>query len=336
MKLKESVSKSIPPMASSDRRFCIAPMMDWSDKHCRYFWRLLSKRAYLYTEMVTTGALLHGDKQQFLDFNPKEHPLALQVGGSVPQDLAKAARLAEQWGYDEINLNCGCPSDRVQSGRFGACLMSEPTLVADCIKAMLDACDIPVTIKHRTGVDDLDSYKHLHNFVAEVAEAGCKVFIVHARKAWLKGLSPKQNREVPPLQYDTVTRLKRDFPNLSMIINGGIKSLESSASLLAEVDGVMIGREAYQNPYLLAEVDQRLFGDSTIPLSRSSVLQQYIAYCERQMQLGTRLHHMSRHILGLFQGQAGARKFRRYISENAYGDNASVEVLTRALAETQG
>lgn len=319
-------------MKFSKHRFSIAPMMDWSDTHCRYFWRLLSKQALLYTEMVTTGALLHGDKRRFLDFNPEEHPLALQVGGSDPKELAHAAKLAQQWSYDEINLNCGCPSDRVQSGKIGACLMAEPDLVSDGIKAMRDACDIEVTIKHRIGIDDLDSYEHLCDFVGKVADSGCRVFIIHARKAWLSGLSPKENREIPPLQYPTVLRLKTDFPHLCIVLNGGIKSIATCKEWLDRVDGVMIGREAYQNPYLLAEVDQQIFAETAAPLSRAEILQQYFSYCERQIAMGTQLHHMSRHILGLFQGQIGARKFRRYISENAYKENAPATVLQCALA----
>ncbi|MGH1486684.1 MAG: tRNA dihydrouridine(20/20a) synthase DusA [Cellvibrionaceae bacterium] len=313
------------------QRFCVAPMMDWSDHHCRFLWRLISKQALLYTEMVTTGALLQGDKERFLHYNDCEHPLALQLGGSNPSDLAKCARLAEQWGYDEVNLNCGCPSDRVQNGMIGACLMAHPSLVADCIKAMQDAVDIPVTIKHRIGIDDMDDYQGLINFVDNVAEVGCKTFIVHARKAWLQGLSPKQNREVPPLIYDNVYQLKKERPDLSIIINGGIKSLDECEEQLQHVDGVMIGREAYSNPYLLAEVDQRLFGSTQNIPCRKQIMLNYIDYCEKEIKQGTRLHHMSKHILGLFQGEKGARLFRRHISENAYKKEAGIDVLKVAL-----
>ncbi len=312
-------------------RFCIAPMMDWSDRHCRYFWRLLSERSLLYTEMVTTGALIHGERERFLGFNPEEHPVALQLGGSDPAELARCASWAQTWGYDEVNLNCGCPSDRVQSGRFGACLMAEPELVRDGLKAMLDACDIPVTVKHRIGIDDMESYPEMLDFVGIVASSGTRTFIVHARKAWLQGLSPKQNREIPPLHYDWVYRLKRDLPQLEIVINGGINTLDDCRTHLQHVDGVMIGREAYQNPYLLAEVDHTLFTDSRPLASREQVLLKLLPYIEQQMQQGVALHHISRHILGLFQSVPGARKFRRHLSENAYKPNAPIDVLTTAL-----
>lgn len=242
-----------------DRSLAVAPMLDWTDRYCRYFLRQISRHTLLYTEMVTTGALLHRDPARFLDFDADEHPLALQLGGSDPDELAACTRLATQWGYDEVNLNVGCPSDRVQSGRFGACLMAEPALVGDCVAAMCAATDRPVTVKHRIGIDDRDSYDELTRFVATVAESGCETFIVHARKAWLQGLSPKQNREVPPLQYAVVHRLKADFPHLAIVINGGFKTLDQVEQQLTQVDGVMIGREAYQNPWLLAEADRRLF-----------------------------------------------------------------------------
>jgi tRNA-dihydrouridine synthase A len=248
-------------------------MMEWSTSDCRTFWRLLTKEAVLYTEMVTTGALLHGDKSRFLDYNACEHQLALQLGGSDPIALAECARIAEDWGYDEVNLNCGCPSDRVQNGMIGACLMAEPELVADCIAAMQNAVKIPVTVKHRIGIDDMDDYEGLVKFVSTIAETGCHTFIVHARKAWLKGLSPKENREVPPLQYDKVYQLKQDFPHLNIIINGGITTLEQSKNLLDHVDGVMIGREAYSNPYLLAQVDQQIYGIDKPVVSRAEVMQ---------------------------------------------------------------
>ncbi len=306
-------------------------MIDWSDRHCRYFWRLLSKHAVVYSEMVTTHALIHGDRERFLAFNKEEHPVALQLGGSAPTDLAHCAKLGAERGFDEINLNCGCPSDRVQSGMFGACLMAQPALVRDCMKAMLDAVDIPVTIKHRIGIDDMEDYAGLVDFVGTVAESGCEAFIVHARKAWLQGLSPKENREIPPLKYELVTQLKKDFPELEIVINGGITTLDQCQSLLDDVDGVMVGREAYSNPYLLAQVDQQLYGDNYTPISREQALEKFMAYVEKEISAGTRLHHMSKHILGLFQGQPGARRFRRYISENAYKENAGVEVLAQAL-----
>ncbi len=315
-----------------DRRFSIAPMMDWSDRHCRYFWRLISRNAVLYTEMVTTGALLHGDRERFLAFDEAEQPLAIQLGGSDPADLASCTRLAAERGYREVNLNCGCPSDRVQKGMIGACLMEHPKLVADCIKAMQDAAEVEVTVKHRIGVDDMDDYTGLADFVGTVATTGCKTFIVHARKAWLKGLSPKQNREVPPLNYERVYQLKQDFPELEIIINGGITTLKQSQTLLQHVDGVMVGREAYSNPYLLAGVDSQIYANDHVILTREQVLTDFYHYCEREVAKGTRINHMTRHILGLYQGQPGARRFRRYISENAHRPDASAEVLLQALA----
>lgn len=306
-------------------------MMEWSDRHCRYLWRLLSKHALLYTEMVTTGALIHGDAARFLAYNPEEHPVALQLGGSDPADLATSARLGEQWGYHEINLNCGCPSDRVQNGRFGACLMAEPELVADCVKAMQDAVSIPVTVKHRIGIDNQDEYTDLTRFVDTVAAAGCRTFIVHARKAWLQGLSPKENREVPPLNYERVYQLKEDFPDLEIIINGGIDTLADAKTHCDSVDGVMVGREAYHNPYLLAEVDSLFFGDETETPSRQTVLEQYARYCETQIDQGIALHHMTRHVLGLFHGQKGGKKFRRYISEQVPRNRGDKRLLLRAF-----
>ena len=318
----------MPPVLN--RLFSIAPMMDWSDHHCRYFWRLLTRQALLYTEMVTTGALIHGDRERFLHFNPEEHPVALQLGGSEPADLARCARWAEEWGYDEVNLNCGCPSDRVQSGMFGACLMARPALVADCVRAMRAACDIPVTVKHRIGIDHMESYQELLDFVGTVAEAGCEVFIVHARKAWLQGLSPKENRDIPPLNYPWVYRLKHDLPRLCIVINGGIQTLEECRRHLQQVDGVMLGREAYQNPWLLAEVDSQLYGMDKPAASRDDVIAALLPYVERQLAAGAHLNHITRHILGLYQGVPGARKFRRHLSENAYRQTAGVEVLTGA------
>jgi tRNA-dihydrouridine synthase A len=281
--------------------------------------------------MVTTGALLHREPARFLDYNPEEHPLALQLGGSDADDLARCAVLAEQWGYDEVNLNCGCPSDRVQNGMIGACLMAHPEKVADAYQAMQDKVDIEVTIKHRIGIDDMDDYQGMVNFIRPIAARGCKTFIVHARKAWLKGLSPKENREVPPLEYAFVHRLKQEFPELTIVINGGIKTLDETLTHLEKVDGVMIGREAYSNPYLLAEVDRQLFNDEHPIPSRMIIAEQYVAYCVSQMEQGSRLNHLSRHILGLFHGEPGGRAFRRYISENAHKKNADANVLVDAL-----
>lgn len=323
-------------MKEIDRRFCIAPMMDWSDRHCRMFWRQLTKQAVLYTEMVTTGAILHAGPERFLQFHEHEEPVALQLGGSNTTDLAKCAKIADEWNYDEINLNCGCPSDRVQNGMFGACLMAQPQLVADCVKAMRDACDLPVTVKHRIGIDDMESYEEMVDFILPIKEAGCETFIVHARKAWLQGLSPKQNREVPPLNYEMVYRLKKDFPELEIIINGGITDLDQSEELLKHVDGVMLGRAAYHNPYVLAEVDQRFYQDknsqqsSKITKSREQVLLDFMPYIEEQLAQGTRLNYMTRHLLGLFNGLPGGKLYRRHLSENAHKANAGIAVLQQA------
>ena len=315
-----------------NRTFCIAPMLDWSDRHCRFFWRLLSKRAVLYTEMITTGALLHGDAERHLAFDQREHPLAVQLGGSDPQDLAATARLCEDAGYDEINLNVGCPSERVKKGAFGACLMNEPELVADCVSAMREAVDVPVTIKCRIGVDENDSFEALCHFVQLGAEAGCNTYIVHARKAWLSGLSPKQNREIPPLNYPRVFQLKRDFPALEIILNGGLTTLDACTDAMQHLDGVMLGREAYQNPYLLNDVDELLFNEpSTSAFSRLEIAHQYAEYIADQLERGVRLNHMTRHILGLFNGMPGARKWRRYISENAHKPGAGIETYRAAL-----
>jgi tRNA-dihydrouridine synthase A len=307
-------------------------MIDWSDTHARFFWRLLSENALLYTEMITTGALLRGDAERFLRYDPSEHPIALQLGGSDPAALAACARLAEQFQYDEVNLNCGCPSDRVQNGAFGACLMARPELVADCVKAMQDACSLPVTVKHRIGIDDLDSYEHMARFVETVAATGCTTFIAHARKAWLKGLSPKENRDLPPLRYAEVYRLKREFPELTIVINGGIHTLDECEQHLQHVDGVMLGRAAYHDPYLLSEVDNRLFGADTPRQSRGEIIERLLPYIEREMARGSTLHHITRHILGLFQGEPGARRFRRVLSEGAAKRGATIEVLHNALA----
>lgn len=293
----------------------------------------MSRRARLYTEMVTTGAIIHGDRERFLRFDETEHPVALQLGGSDPAALAECAKIGESFGYDEINLNCGCPSDRVQEGRIGACLMAEPETVAACVSAMGDACNIPVTVKHRIGIDDFDSEEHLHHFVGTIADAGCDVFIVHARKAWLKGLSPKENREIPPLDYAMVARLKLTFPGKTFVVNGGINSLEQSQQMLSELDGVMLGREAYHNPYILAAVDQQLFDDTGPVASRDEIFAQYTAYCAAQLQAGAKLNHMTRHIMGLYLGQPGGRLFRRYLSEHATRPGAGIEVLQGAQAQ---
>ena len=316
----------------NNHRFSIAPMMDWSDHNCRYFWRLLTKQALLYTEMVTTGALIHGDRKRFLHFNREEHPVALQLGGSDPKDLARCARWAQEWGYDEVNINCGCPSDRVQSGMFGACLMGKPDLVADCVKAMMDSCDIPVTVKHRIGIDHMESYEQLLAFIEPVAAAGCSVFIVHARKAWLQGLSPKENREIPPLNYPWVYQLKKDFPHLTIVVNGGIQTIEECQAHLDHVDGVMLGREAYQNPWMLAQVDEALFGMDSPLKSRDDVIAELLPFAEQHLAQGGQLNHITRHILGLYQGIPGARKFRRHLSENAYKKEAGIRILAEAYA----
>ncbi|MCA0937661.1 tRNA dihydrouridine(20/20a) synthase DusA [Vibrio alginolyticus] len=314
-------------------RLSVAPMLDWTDRHCRYFHRLMTKETLLYTEMVTTGAIIHG-KGDFLAYNEEEHPLALQLGGSNPADLAKCAKLAQERGYDEINLNVGCPSDRVQNGRFGACLMAEPQLVAECVAAMKEVVDVPVTVKTRIGIDDQDSYEFLTDFVSIVAEkGGCEQFTIHARKAWLSGLSPKENREIPPLDYPRAYQLKQDFSDLTIAVNGGIKSLEEAKEHLQHLDGVMIGREAYQSPYLLASVDQELFGADTPVKKRSEIVEEMYPYIEAQLAKGAYLGHITRHMLGLFQSMPGARQWRRHISENAHKPGSGLEVLQDALAK---
>jgi len=320
---------------SPDRRFSVAPMLEWTDRHCRYFHRLLSQHTLLYTEMVTTGALLHGNGERFLKFNAQEQPVAFQLGGSNPTDLAVCAKMVEDYGYDEINLNVGCPSDRVQNGRFGACLMREPAVVADCVAAMQHVVKIPVTVKSRIGVDERDSYPELVEFIEKVAEAGCQTFILHARKAWLSGLSPKENREIPPLRYDIVQTIKQDFPALEIIINGGITSLASVEEQLKHVDGVMVGREAYHNPFILAEVDQRLFFQPSSLKSRADIVFELIPYVQAELKQGTRLNSISRHILGLFHGEKGARSWRRHLSENATQSVADEQLLLQALKFTQ-
>lgn len=314
-------------------RFSIAPMLDWTDRHCRYFHRLLTQQSLLYTEMVTTGAIIHG-KGDFLAYNQEEHPVALQLGGSNAKDLAVCAKLAQERGYDEINLNVGCPSDRVQNGRFGACLMAEPELVADCIKAMKDVVSIPVTVKTRIGIDDQDSYQFLTDFLSIVNEkGGCDDFTIHARKAWLSGLSPKENREIPPLDYSRAYQVKKDFPHLNIGLNGGIKTLEESLEHLEFVDGVMVGREAYQSPYLLAQVDQKIFGEDKQIKKRSQIVEEMYPYIEQQLSNGSYLGHITRHMLGLFQSMPGARQWRRHISENAHKQGAGIEVVEQALAK---
>ena len=305
-------------------------MMEWTDRHCRTFLRLISAHAFLYTEMVTAEAVLYGDRERVLGFDPAEHPVGLQLGGSDPKKLSDAARIGADWGYDEINLNIGCPSDRVQSGRFGACLMADPALVAACVGAMGDAASVPITVKCRIGIDDQDAEESLDAFIDAVAEAGCNTFIVHARKAWLDGLSPKENRDVPPLDHDRVHRLRARRPDLKIIINGGIASLQEAAPHLAQVDGVMLGRAAYADPYLMAEVDGALYGADAPPPSRADVLDAFMGYVARQLARGVRLNSMTRHILGLYHGQKRARAFRRHIAETAHLDGAGIEVLEQA------
>ena len=307
--------------------------MDWTDRHCRRFWRTLTRHTRVYTEMVTTGALLHGDVERHLQFNDVEHPVALQLGGASPADLAACAALGEEWGYDEINLNCGCPSDRVQNGRFGACLMAEPALVRDCIAAMREACEVPVTVKHRIGIDHQECYSELVDFVGTVASGGAEAFIVHARKAWLQGLSPKENREIPPLNYEWVYHLKRDFPELTIVINGGIETLEACEQHLEHVDGVMLGRTPYQNPWLLSEIDERLFGDAApVSSTREDAIAAMLPYIAQQLGNGARVHHVTRHMLGLYQGRYGGRQYRRHLSEHAYKTEAGVATLLEAAA----
>lgn len=317
------------------RKFSVAPMLDWTDRHCRYFHRLLTQNALLYTEMVTTGALIHGDGDRFLQFDPAESPVAFQLGGSNPRDLALCAKMIEDYGYDEVNLNVGCPSDRVQNGRFGACLMAEPDLVADCVAAMRDKVKIPVTVKSRIGIDNRDSFQELTEFVNTVATAGCTVFIVHARKAWLSGLSPKQNREIPPLRYDMVFQLKREFPELKIVLNGGVTTLAQAENILTKVDGVMMGREAYHNPYILAGVDRIFFDGTDDSPSREQILLSLIPYVRRHVRNGKRLHDISRHILGLFHGEYGARAWRRDLSEKAVKPGAEELALLEALKLTK-
>ncbi|HZY19280.1 MAG TPA: tRNA dihydrouridine(20/20a) synthase DusA [Ramlibacter sp.] len=317
--------------AASRWRLSVAPMMDWTDRHCRHFHRLLSRHALLYTEMVTTGALIHGDVARHLDFGADEHPVALQLGGSEPADLAHCARLGQRWGYDEINLNCGCPSERVQRGAFGACLMAEPALVADCVRAMVDVVDVPVTVKHRIGIDRDESYAFVRDFVGTVGEAGCRVFIVHARNAWLKGLSPKENREVPPLRYDTVHRLKRDFPQFLFAVNGGITTTGQVEGELQEVDGVMVGREAYHNPWWLASWDRAFFGAEPPLGTREEVETRMVDYMvEQGARAGTPWSSVARHMLGLYNGLPGARRWRQVWSDHRLKGHDPRDVMALA------
>ena len=311
-------------------RLSVAPMMDWTDRHCRYFHRLLTRHTRLYTEMVTTGALIHGNQPRHLDFNTEEHAVALQLGGSEAADLATCAKLGEQWGYDEINLNCGCPSERVQRGSFGACLMAEPGLVADCVKAMVDAVSVPVTVKHRIGIDAAESYDFVRDFVGTVADAGCSVFIAHARNAILKGLSPKENREIPPLKYEYVYRLKQDFPQLTIVLNGGVNNSAEVRAHLEHVDGVMIGREAYHNPYWLASWDREFYGDEHEAPTREQIEASMNAYADAQVANGSTRHAVMRHIVGLYKGLSGARAWRRKMTGN------DIERVAQVLAAVEG
>lgn len=313
-----------------DRRVSVAPMMGWTDRHDRYFLRLISPNALLYTVMITTGALIYGKKLEVLEFSPEEHPIALQLGGSDPKDLATCAKLAERYHYDEVNLNCGCPSERVQNGKFGACLMAEPQLVADCVDAMKQEVSIPVTVKTRIGIDDQDSYQFLADFVGASAEKGCETFIIHARKAWLTGLSPAENRTVPPLKWDVAYQLKRDFPQLEIVLNGGIQTVDHIRESQPHVDGVMIGREAYQNPYFLADVEREIFGTQGI-LSRDEVIEAMFPYIERMIAQGSELKDITRHMLGLYQGLPGAKRWRRVLSEEAYKPAANTNIVREAL-----
>ena len=318
--------------ADMARRFSVAPMMDWTDRHCRMFHRQLTARALLYTEMLTTGAVIHGDRDHLMGFSDAEHPVALQLGGSDEQELAEAARIGEGVGYDEINLNCGCPSDRVQSGRFGACLMAEPDTVARGVEAMRAAVKLPVTVKCRIGIDDQDTEEDFNRFITAVANSGCDTFIVHARKAWLQGLSPKENRDIPPLDYDRVYRLKQARPDLTIVINGGIEDLDDCEQHLAHVDGVMLGRAAYQRPWLLADVDRRIFGEAVNPVSsRAGAVEALLPYVEQRLAGGDYLTRITRHMLGLYHGCHGGRHWRRMLSEDARRDGAGIELLREAL-----
>ena len=334
----ESVARKNPQPnreKSADWRLSVAPMMGWTDRHDRYFLRLISPNIRLYTVMLTTGAILHGKAHDFLEYDPAEHPLALQLGGSDPKDMAACAKIGQDYGYDEININCGCPSDRVKQGQFGACLMARPDLVADCVDAMKQKVDIPVTVKTRIGIDDCDDYGFLADFVGSIASKGCNVFIIHARKAWLTGLSPAENRTVPPLKWETVHRLKQDFPHLTIVLNGGIKNLEQTKDNIDKVDGIMIGREAYQNPWFLSELEREIFKNPTVR-SRAEVLDAMIPYTDRMLAEGRKLHDITRHILGLFQGVPGARRWRQILSQQAFTETANSDVIRVALREIKG
>lgn len=313
----------------------VAPMLDYTDRHCRYFFRLISRQIVLYTEMLTTWAILQGRREALLAYNPSEQPVILQLGGCNPSALAECAKIGEDYGYDGINLNVGCPSDRVQAARFGACLMAEPKLVADCIATMQQAVRIPVTVKTRIGIDDRDGYDELAQFIETIAKAGCVEFILHARKAWLKGLSPKENREIPPLRYDVVYQIKKDFPQLKIIINGGIVDLDQTRAHLLKVDGVMIGRAFYHDPYSFIEVDNSIYGASESLLSRHEIMERFFPYVVHQLEQGVPLSCMTRHVLGLFQGQPGARAWRRHLSEHAPRAGAGIEVLKKALEKIE-
>jgi tRNA-dihydrouridine synthase A len=325
---REVVGRPAPP--ALDRRLSVAPMMAWTDRHCRYFLRLITSRALLYSEMIPTGAILRGDRARFLDFDPAEHPVALQLGGAEPDALARAAAFGEAWGYDEINLNVGCPSDRVQNARFGACLMAEPALVADCVAAMRRAVALPVTVKTRIGIDHQDDFDFLRRLVEAVAGAGCRTIIIHGRKAWLCGLSPKENREVPPLDHGRAHRVKAEFPELEVIVNGGLRTLDQVQAQLAQVDGVMIGREAYQNPFVLVAWEGSLLGGTRPLPTRAEIVAGQVAYTRRQMAVGVPLIAITRHILGLYNGLPGARAWRRHLSEHAHRPGAGAEVIQAA------
>ncbi|MGO2012629.1 MAG: tRNA dihydrouridine(20/20a) synthase DusA [Pseudoalteromonas sp.] len=327
----KTLTQNKAPLNQSFRRFSVAPMLDWTDRHCRTFHRKMTKHTVLYTEMITTGAILFG-RGDYLHFNHHENPVALQLGGSDPDDLAKCAKLAAERDYDEINLNVGCPSDRVKKGRFGACLMGEPALVAECVAAMKAEVDIPVTVKTRIGIDEQDSYEFLCALIEASHKVGCNDFIIHARKAWLSGLSPKENRDVPPLDYPRVYQLKKDYPQLDLSINGGVKTIADSLTHLNQIDGVMIGREAYSNPFILSEVDEKIYGDSPFILSRHDVVRAMYDYIEDEMRQGANFWHIARHMLGIFQGQPGARGFRRHLSENGHGKQADLSVMDKALS----
>ncbi len=334
-KTDQTTEPALPMIASFSHRLCVAPMLDWTDRHCRSFLRVLAPRAWLYTEMVVAQAIVHGEASRLLDFSPEEHPLALQLGGSEPELLAAACRRAADWAYDEINLNLGCPSDRVQSGRFGAVLMKDPDTVAACLRAMRQQVDVPVTAKIRIGVDEHDSDEWLHAFVAMLEESGVQTVVVHARKAWLKGLSPKENREVPTLQYERVERLQAAFPCLQIVLNGGIETLEQARHWLERFPGIMLGRAAYHNPWLLSRLHRRIWPQTAVPASRKQAVEAFLPYVERQCSQGVSLSHISRHMLGLFQGLPGARRWRRMLTEQARQPGAGPELLLQAMASVQ-